>query len=171
MCATVDGTGTRRRIQALVAAGHGTREIDAALAGTAPPAEQLISGAGPVAARTAQAVAAVFADLQMTPGRSESARRRGRAGGWPLPLEWDEDQIDDPEYVPERSRRTRGTADPTDRRERVAEWMDAQARGLSTETAAQVAQRLNITTRTVDRDKAWIREARKKAAVQQREAS
>lgn len=103
--ALVDGTGTRRRLQALIADGHTLTALDVALGWSRGSLSKILNRPGPVTAGTAHSVAELFARLQLTPGADERSRRRGALNGWALPMQWDEDEIDDPHATPRRVRR------------------------------------------------------------------
>ena len=93
----VPAIGTVRRLQALVANGH-PRSALAALLGIAPGnATRLFDAATErITAATARKVDGLFNELETTPGHSSRARNEGARNGWPLPLEWDADTLDDP---------------------------------------------------------------------------
>ena len=104
----VDGTGTRRRLQALAVLGWSVaavareggidrQSLDAAMRGR------------PVLARTHQAVAVVYQRLWNTrpPADDHSSRvsvsrtvNRAASTGWVPPAAWDDDTIDDPTVQP-----------------------------------------------------------------------
>lgn len=108
--ARVDATGTRRRLQALVAMGYsiaslgrelGIWNIHALVAGSRTNTMTLKANA--------DAVKALYDRLSMTPNNptewrasiaASRARSTAKAHGWPPPLEWDDDFIDDPTYAP-----------------------------------------------------------------------
>lgn len=100
--ALVDATGTRRRMQALVAAGW----TNLALAGemcyhpAAFPAN-ILNNYGRVLASVARQADDVFNRLHMmTPPDTVASRRsklRACRRGWAPPLAWDEDSIDNPD--------------------------------------------------------------------------
>ena len=91
--ALVDGTGTRRRLQALVAIGWSQSELGRRI-GMAPQSIQKTLRGDRVYARTARKVLALYDELSMTPGPSGRARRLAAAKKWPPPLAWDDDEID-----------------------------------------------------------------------------
>lgn len=151
----VSALGTSRRLQALIAAGYPQRDLACRLgwqwggymggifAGTATH----------VTARRACEVAALFGQLQMVPGTDVKARARGRDNGWPLPLDWDEERIDDPAYVPRRSTpavASRLAVAPEDREARRVMVARLSRVGLS---ASDIAVRLDVSKRTVERDR------------------
>lgn len=148
----VPAVGTVRRLRALVAAGHLQVSLAAALGMSPGNFSGYITGnAQEVTARRAAEVAALFDRLQWVAGANDRARRRGAALGWPLPMEWNEDTIDDPAAEPERARWTPDSA-LEERREQVAKLTE---RGLTT---AEIATQLGITKRTVERHRAAVRD-------------
>lgn len=96
--ARIDNTGTRRRLEALMANGWPARELSVRLghehAGLQLPRHRLVSSS------TAHAVADLYDQLQGTPGPSQWARTRYRGRGWLPPGWWDPDTIDDPDATP-----------------------------------------------------------------------
>lgn len=107
----IDAIGTRRRLQALAAIGWTHADIAARMGKTAHAVEKM--GCYPkVQVATAAAVKHVYAELCMTPGGSDGARRFAARQGWAPPLAWDDDTIDDPAAKPDLgSRRARTRAD------------------------------------------------------------
>ena len=108
--ARVDGTGTRRRMQALVALGWPVSELATRMERAKPNVTAIVNDAGPVTASTARAVAALYDELwattppQETPQERGAARKaRDRAGrnGWVPPMAWSDDEIDDPNATPD----------------------------------------------------------------------
>ena len=103
-----------------------------------------------ISVRRDRDIRALFDELQLTPGPSVRARNLGVKHGWALPLEWDEELIDDPAAEPVLARRTKwdnvqGRA--VERREKVRELTD---KGLS---VRQIADQLKVTTRQITRDR------------------
>lgn len=104
----IEATGTVRRIQALVAIGHTLTAIANELGWTLQNLSKMVhAGSTPYAARvevrTAQAVAAVYDRWSMTVPTgwvAERARRHAANQGWPPPLAWDDDHVDDPMATP-----------------------------------------------------------------------
>jgi hypothetical protein len=146
--AVIDGTGTRRRLQGLVASGWSQAALAARLGWTPGNFGTLIH-ADRVLVRTAGAVGAVFDELGLvappagTPHRRASvtrARRHAEARGWAPPLAWDDGSIDDPAAFPgdwrRLERRTRRTVDVAE----DAEFLLGQGESLE-----QVAVRLGMT--------------------------
>jgi hypothetical protein len=106
--AVIDATGTRRRLQALVAAGWPQNHLADRL-GIAPPNFHTTIGAEHILARTARAVAELYNQLaQADPGHHGvnagsclKARNHAAKRGWPPPGCWDPDTINAPDAVPE----------------------------------------------------------------------
>lgn len=153
----VPALGTRRRLQALVAAGYSRSYCCRRLGMDVTNGCRLWRDDHEmVLANTARAVEALFTELQMTTGPSSRARNEGRRRRWPLPLDWDEDTIDDPSatVVPSwtvRDRRAEQLEDIAERRETVQRLTGY---GL---TAEQIADRLGVTPETVQRDRSAVR--------------
>ena len=141
----VDSTGTRRRLQALVASGWPLY----VLAGRAGLSRENIwkrLGVTLTRVSTRDAVRRLYDELWdadpiahgVRPQSVAKARARGLREGWPPPLAWDDDEIDDPAARPAGMRtahKTRGTAE--------AEVMDLLDMG---ETVDAIAQRLRMST-------------------------
>lgn len=94
-------TGTRRRVQALYAIGHGSVAIVAATGLTHATVQNLLYRTEVTTAGTYKAVRAAYRQLATKPGNSRRAKASARAGGWPPPAAWDDD-IDNPAAVPDR---------------------------------------------------------------------
>lgn len=95
----IDATGTIRRLQALVAAGYSQGDLFGRLGLDATNGSTLLRQAA-VTAETARRVENLYTTLQLVPGPSSRARARARRLGWPPPLAWDEETIDDPDATP-----------------------------------------------------------------------
>jgi hypothetical protein len=54
-----------------------------------------------VEVNTARMVSELFDELSMKPGPCKRARRRAQKLGWVPPLAWGEDEIDDPNAIPD----------------------------------------------------------------------
>lgn len=130
----VPALGTRRRLQALVAFGYSRSDLCRRLGIQVSNGHKLfLEDHDRVLASTARAVEALFNELQMTPGTSPRARNEGQRRGWPLPMAWDEDTIDDPS-----ARADAGDSTPVPFTERYEELRDL---GLSDQA---IAARLGI---------------------------
>jgi transcriptional regulator with XRE-family HTH domain len=106
--APVDATGTRRRIQALVAMGWSQSKIAARL-GVQPTNLGKTMNGDKVHAATARAVRALYDELwdRQPPEvthhdrvAASRARNHARTHDWVSPLAWDDDEIDDPQARP-----------------------------------------------------------------------
>lgn len=95
----VDATGTRRRLAALMALGWTYPTIAAEL-GVYPSRVSQLMRTKQVHSVTAAAVTAVYDRLSTRRGPSERRARMAARHGWPPPLGWDEDTIDDPASTP-----------------------------------------------------------------------
>jgi hypothetical protein len=156
----VDATGTRRRIQALAAIGWSMAEQSRRL-GQTTTFMHAVTERSWVWPETAEKVRALYDELSMVPGDGVRARNEARKRGWPVPLQWDDDRIDDPTYNPAGTSRAPKSVDdvaieramagdrvhlrPVERAEAVRRMT---ASGLS---AAEIAVRLGVSDRTVDR--------------------
>jgi DNA-binding CsgD family transcriptional regulator len=150
--ASVDGSGTRRRLQALAAAGHALSVLAPRLGMALPNVCRLLRDPR-VAAATARAVRSLYDELwDAAPDEStpQAARRAARARrgavrrGWPLPLAWDDDTIDDPAAGPAEGWRRGLQGTSAGLAEDAAELM---ARGLDRN---QAAERLGVKRDTLD---------------------
>ncbi|QIN93651.1 helix-turn-helix DNA binding domain protein [Gordonia phage DumpsterDude] len=112
----VPALGTTRRLQALVANGYSQRELCRRLGWEwqGNTTALFLGRADHVVARRAREVADLFTQLQLVPGTDMRARDRARSKGWPAPLDWDEDAIDDPNNHPEPFTTPRTVADDLD---------------------------------------------------------
>jgi len=104
---TVNATGTRRRIQALMAIGHTIVGI-AAESGVDPSViHDILGGCTNVRGITADRIAAAYdwmSERPPTEGRKSAAtvsRNRAAREGWQPPAAWDDDTIDDPKATPD----------------------------------------------------------------------
>lgn len=106
--AAIDGTGTRRRLQALVAKGWSQSELACRLGMERASFSTTITG-GLVRAHTVRAVMALYDQLWRedpaahgVPRRwIEASRRHALARGWAPVGAWDDDQIDNPDAFPD----------------------------------------------------------------------
>jgi transcriptional regulator with XRE-family HTH domain len=102
----IDGTGTRRRLQALVALGWSQTALACRLDWSKANLGRVLHGrgGGRVTVRTRAAVHALYEQLSMSPAPttygSDQARAHAAHRGWPSPLAWDDDTIDDPAAGP-----------------------------------------------------------------------
>lgn len=151
--------GAKRRLQSLHAAGHPVDDLARHTGLAAQTVEDFITGPTDPAALPALApdtlkrVAAVFDHLQMIPGHDRHSQRRGENEHWPLPLDWDEDRIDDITYTTTRSGRP-DRSSHNDVRRRIADARRKEVDGLRAKgwTINRIAKHLRVTPRTVWRD-------------------
>ena len=103
----VDGTGTARRLQALIAAGWSMSKLGRML-GVEPGNFYKNTLGRDVSAMRARAVRDLYECLAFTPppegnqrerGAASRSRNRAQAAGWPPPIWWDEDDLDNPAFV------------------------------------------------------------------------
>jgi len=108
--AAMDGTGTRRRLQALAAIGWSMSAVARAW-GKSPPCVIPLFTAERVRVGTARAVRELYDALSSAPPPYHSGSRHQKAAitrtkrmaaerGWRPPAAWDDDTIDDPTFVP-----------------------------------------------------------------------
>lgn len=107
---TIDATGTRRRLQALVAAGWPMIRLGEHI-NVHPNQVRRLTQAPHVFVRTARSVADAYNRLTLedpeahgvTPGAVLKAKRFATKHGWAPPPYWDDDAFDDPNFVPATS--------------------------------------------------------------------
>lgn len=139
----VDATGTRRRLQALYAAGWTWRAITARYGTTEGTARN--HARGPTCtATTARKVAALYtelADLEPAAGTPaelrarNAARRRAREAGWVPPIAWDDDTLDDPTAKPYAGERV------------TVDWVTVERLLAGHQERANRAERLEVARR------------------------
>lgn len=140
----VPAVGARRRIQALHAIGWSCLDIiptGSVASRAAQPHRKVVSAA------TWRQVAEAYDRLSMTHGNGRQAARRARKNGWPPPLCWDDDDIDDPKAEPARAR-TRGDDRRGPRAEMLEQVAELTQRGMS---AAAIAIEFGVNKRTIQR--------------------
>jgi DNA-binding CsgD family transcriptional regulator len=149
----IDATGTRRRVQALVRIGWPMKELAGRL-GVSFQNVYDYTTRDKVRRSTAAKVAGLYDELSMLPGPSTSAAKRALAKGWPPPLAFDDENLDDPAARPMHDLRGHDPGRPvdTDLQERVLVLTRA---GLS---AAEISVRLGTNPRYVQRVRARARQ-------------
>ena len=161
--AWADATGTRRRLQALSAAGWSTRQLGELLGVTRGAVAQLRSTDQPrVLTSTAATVAALYdAHWWRTPPGRYQARCEQHAAqqGWVGPWRWDGLDIHDPAATPPPelldqiddvaiAELLAGRRVPLSRTERRVAVAELHRRGR---TAAAIGERVGLRTRTIER--------------------
>lgn len=148
----VDATGTRRRLQALMAIGHNAPAVAAVCDLSADMISYLRKPSKitrpNVHRNTAAQVVKAYELLSMTPGADAKARTHAARLRYAPPLAWD--NIDNPREVPDLGAEPRNAK--TVRLENVA-WLTRDGLHLS-----HVARRLGTTEQALDRDR-WGRTA------------
>ena len=152
----IDGAGTRRRIQALVAIGWSQAKL-AERIGWTPNNFTALIGEGRVTIASAGLVRRLYDGLwnQAPPEDSHRdkiaasrARTMAQARGWAPPLAWDDDEIDDPAATPDLGEKTSKVA-------AMAENSDELLRqGFTLE---QAAERLGVSRNYLDIARARVR--------------
>jgi transcriptional regulator with XRE-family HTH domain len=146
--APVDATGTRRRMQALVACGWSQAKLAARLGVLPGNFGDMIYRRPMVTAATARAAEKLYGELWDKPPPESShrekiaasrARRYAAARGWPPPLAWDD--IDDPQASPAEGWQRGAGAEPPRGAELAAEARELEDLGL---TRQEVARRLGV---------------------------
>lgn len=96
-----DATGTRRRIQSLIRMGWRYRDMDLWLSNEGATTHNLNrSDTRVVHVDTAKRVIEMYDALAMRTGPSVRNRKLAEKWGWPGPLAWDDDTIDNPAARP-----------------------------------------------------------------------
>lgn len=97
----VCAVGTRRRLQSLVAFGYMPSDLCRRIGQPLPHGYTLfLDTTDTVPAAVARQATWLFNHLQLIPGPSPIAADTGRRLQWPLPFDWDEDDLDDPDARP-----------------------------------------------------------------------
>lgn len=103
--AMLPSIGAHRRMRALAAIGWSratiAAEVGMSASGTVFHQERITQGLH-------DRIAAVYDRLCLTPGPSEPSRKYAAKQGWPPPMAWDEDTIDDPAAQPDFGAPVRG---------------------------------------------------------------
>lgn len=147
--ATVDGTGTRRRLQALMANGWPAKELARRLGAGPNTAALQIAKRARVRGTTAAAVKRLYAELEHVEGPSHNTRGWARSRGYLPPAFWDTDTIDDPTHEPE----AREYDDQGRLVRDLSAWRIDEAERLhrAGKTAVEIAELLDCTLRQARR--------------------
>lgn len=144
-----DPTGTARRLRALQRMGYSIRDLAARLNTQYPQIRQLLRGENRVHVDTRARVTNLYNQLSMTPGPSQRSRAHATRNGWAPPLAWDDDQIDNPTAQPRYDAPHHAVSRADATRERRDQTIRLNQAGLN---APQIARRLGVPQRTVQRD-------------------
>lgn len=163
--ALVDGTGTRRRLRALVAVGWPQREIGRRLDVSRMTIHEQVNAATLTAyGSTARAVRDLYNKLWdvdpatqgIDPRWVAEAKARAAKRYWAPPAAWDDEYIDSPAAVPDLGEKVSAYAALSE----DAVWLiDEQGY-----TREQAAHRLGITSRHLERALTWARAEEKRSA-------
>lgn len=153
--ATIDPTGTTRRLQALVAMGWSQSQLATRLGMLLQNLAPVIHGRRGVTKATADAVQALYDELWSTPappsGRHGAVpiRVRNYAArmGWVGPLAWDDDTIDDPAARPDTGQPDTGLGSHRRLHVEDVEWLLDQ----EDHTWHSITHRLGVLRDTLDR--------------------
>ncbi|MBX4168080.1 hypothetical protein K3M35_05285 [Rhodococcus sp. DMU2021] len=147
----VPAIGATRRLQALMANGWAQTYLAERLGITNSRISELVhSQRECVTAERYHAIRQLFDELQLSLGTCTYARNLGIKHGWALPLEWDEELIDDPAAEPVRARRRKKDDVLGPKLERIEKVRELTAKGLTTR---QIADQLKVTPRQIVRDR------------------
>jgi transcriptional regulator with XRE-family HTH domain len=144
--AKVDPTGTARRLQALVAIGWSQSQLARRLGKTPANVTETVHGTRQTTVATAAAVRGLYDELWDSPPPETNQRERiaaarsrhyAAAHGWPPPLAWDDDTIDDPTTQPDLRDSTQTVA-----QQRIEDARELLTQGVSAEL---IAARLGTT--------------------------
>lgn len=136
--------GTHRRIRALMSRGWPGHEIARRAGWSTRGAVDLILLRDSVYRGTHARIVRVYDELWMREGPSDITRRRSEAAGWPSPLAWDDETIDDPDARPQGVDHRRA--------QRLARYPDLHEMGLD---GYEMAARRGVTVDAVQ--KWWLR--------------
>jgi transcriptional regulator with XRE-family HTH domain len=155
--ALVDGTGTRRRLQALVAMGWPQKALSRRLGLDRNTVNDQVNSYTPAHGSTARAVRDLYDELwnvdplQAGVGKRwvAEAKALAKARGWAPPGAWDDDYIDSPAAVPDVGEHVAQYVSLTEN----AEWL-ITTQGYTTE---QAAHRLGVTRAHLARAQSYAR--------------
>lgn len=156
----VDATGAARRLQSLMVSGHGSGALGRRLGVTHGRVHHLVTMRFPQVTRKVHAdVRRLFAELDGTDGGDRRARTTAAKHGWHDADAWD--NIDDPDEKPKRRRSPKRLT--TTRRQDdmiIVERLETvRVRTLMGESVPEIAVRLHLDNRTVQRYREQLRAA------------
>ncbi len=137
----VDKTGSVRRIHALQALGWSAEYLSQQLGRSRAYLNVALNrhGRRGIHRNTADAIEELYSTYSMRLGPSEHTRRRAAERGWPAPLAWDDDAIDDPNATPHVGTKKRNPHhEQTDERHATFADLDTWGYGIS-----EACRRLN----------------------------
>lgn len=141
----IDGTGTRRRLQALCAAGWPSRLLAERLYVDRSAVEHWRNQ--PTISRVnAAKISSLYDEIGVDEGPSSISKASGRRNRWPTPIEWGLD-IDDPAAKPLNLDRVFVEGDPR----RAVPMEDVEMIALSNETWASASARLGTNRAALER--------------------
>jgi hypothetical protein len=153
----LDGTGTRRRLRALVAIGWSLPQLAERVGGHRKWLQRVVTTDVQVHADTAHAVRQLYERLWNMPGPSQRARAWARERGWAPPMAWDEDALDRPDARPAEAPRANRRG-----RDRYALWESSEemlAQGVPLEV---VAERLEVSVAALKRARDRVEATRRR---------
>jgi transcriptional regulator with XRE-family HTH domain len=165
--AIVDATGSHRRIQALVAVGWSQRRLSERLGVSAANMASFMRRPRILASR-ARAIRDLYDELWNTEPQCRSTQERlavtrarefAAARGWAKPMQWDDDEIDNPAAQPSGAVTEQSTHRKLPKGEELLMLVDEQG-----ETHQAIADRFDVQLKSV---KSALIRARRKAAQQE----
>lgn len=145
--------GTARRIRALCRIGHSQSGIASHFGVQVQMINRMLRQPY-VTSKWAARISDLYDELQAVDGPSASTRRQAERKGWPPPLAWDDDTIDDPKAKPQHNIR---------RPLRFAEQYEELLELKRAKKADEVARELGMTAENAERQIQRYREAQRKA--------
>ncbi|QGH75798.1 helix-turn-helix DNA binding protein [Gordonia phage Syleon] len=146
--------GTRRRIGALMRAGHRMQDIGEAMGTTLHTVREIFRSEGTkesVTVDTYRAACKAYAQLSMVKGPSSVTASRAERAGWPTVWDWETAHIDDPDSWPAELPKADAPA-------KVARRQGITLLGIGM-THAEVAAKLGVSERSVNRWSIQMKEA------------
>ena len=154
----IDGTGTHRRLQALMTLGWSQSKLAAEIGYSVRNFNHLVQGKRDVTVTNARAVADLYERLWNTEppratigdrGAHTRSKRYAADHGWVGPMWWDTDTIDDPTARPNLDNTTPQNTGRGRLAEHVAEDTEWILDDDPTLTARHIAHRLDVTVNTL----------------------